>query len=99
VYNLELAPICIVCGFVREIVCVYAFFSYRTGNRVPIRFAANRTPIRSGNRIRVDCRRPLSHKRSVNKSFRVACRVLFCVFAQKTDGMVGAVDRVDKCTF
>jgi hypothetical protein len=29
-------------------------FSYRTENRIPIRFAANRTGIRTGNRIRVD---------------------------------------------
>jgi hypothetical protein len=33
---------------------VDARYSYRTDNRIPIRFAANRTLIRTGNRIRVD---------------------------------------------
>jgi hypothetical protein len=45
----------IIWQFVREIVlCVDALFSYRTENRIPIRFAANRTPIRTGNRTHVD---------------------------------------------
>jgi hypothetical protein len=45
----------IVRQFVREIVlCVDALFSYRTENRIAIRFAANRTSIRLGNRMRVD---------------------------------------------
>jgi hypothetical protein len=45
----------IVPQFVREIVFrVDALFSYRTENCIPIRFAANRTAIRMGNRIRVD---------------------------------------------
>jgi hypothetical protein len=33
---------------------VDAIFSYRTENRIAIRFAANRTGIRMGNRIRLD---------------------------------------------
>jgi hypothetical protein len=33
---------------------VNAIFSYRTENRIPIRFAVNCTGIRTGNRIRVD---------------------------------------------
>jgi hypothetical protein len=45
-------------GFVRGFLCkivlgVDALFSYRTDNRIAIRFAANRTAIRTGNRIRV----------------------------------------------
>jgi hypothetical protein len=45
----------IVRQFVREIVLrVDALFSYRTENRIPIRFAANRTAIRIGILIRVD---------------------------------------------
>jgi hypothetical protein len=40
----------------RKAICtrVDAVFSYRTENRIPIRFAANRTLIRTGNLIRVD---------------------------------------------
>jgi hypothetical protein len=33
---------------------VDALFSYRKENHIPIRFAANRTGIRMGDRIRVD---------------------------------------------
>jgi hypothetical protein len=45
----------IVQQFVREILSrVDAIFSYRTENRIPIRFAANPTGICTGNRIRVD---------------------------------------------
>jgi hypothetical protein len=41
--------------FAREIVSrVDASFYYRTEIRISIRFATNRTPIRTGNRIRVD---------------------------------------------
>jgi hypothetical protein len=53
-------------GFVREIVREFerefvrrfvsrvdALFSYRTDNRIAIRFVANRTLIRMGNRVRV----------------------------------------------
>jgi hypothetical protein len=36
------------------LLCVGALFSYGTENRIPIRFAANRTLIRTGNRKRVD---------------------------------------------
>jgi hypothetical protein len=45
----------IVRQFVREILSgVDAIFSYGTENRIPIRFAANRTGIRMGNRLRVE---------------------------------------------
>jgi hypothetical protein len=58
---------------------VDAIFSYRTENRIPIRFAANRTGIRTGNPIRVDgplCRHGWHNRKREQVSIVVhQCRI------------------------
>jgi hypothetical protein len=64
--------------FVREIIlCVDAFFSYCTENCIRIRFAANRTLICTGNRIRVDgpSDRRTNHRREADRQRAVQIKV------------------------
>jgi hypothetical protein len=55
-----------------RIVCEDTLFYYHTEKRIPIRFAANRSHIRTGNRMSVDG--PLRCVYTIGQSRKIACR-------------------------